>query len=90
MCSGLLQSPLLGYICDGDQSSVGKETLLDWRQGGNVSMLIQPEVRMRLWVDSKALKSGEQGAARERQPTNFSQCREQAVYYGSAGTLSPG
>ncbi len=30
--SGLVQSPLSGYIGDGDESSVWKESLLHWRQ----------------------------------------------------------
>lgn len=32
VCSGLVQSPLLGYICDGDESWFRQETPLHWRQ----------------------------------------------------------
>lgn len=43
LSSGLVQSPLLGYICDDDESSVRKETLLQWRQYRDASISHYPD-----------------------------------------------
>lgn len=43
LCSGVVQSLPLVYICDGDKCSVGKETLVNWREKRNASISHSPD-----------------------------------------------